>query len=127
MVHSLLQVTDPGLTFSQLGIGSIVCVLLLAGLVWMSKRLSAAEVRCETKDTLILQLKDDAIGREKEIADRIVPALLQVSELLAIVPSKLDQTLSTARDQSARSELEQVLSRLEQALNPKRGTGSGRG
>jgi hypothetical protein len=99
---------DP-LTFNQLGIAAVVCVLLLSALWITYKQLLASQARER-------QLSADAVGREREIADRVVPALLQAAELLTVVPAKLEQTLRTAEDSAGRRDLDSVLGRLERAI-----------
>lgn len=96
---------DP-LTFNQLGIAAVVCALLLAGLLIVWKQLLASQARER-------QLLADQVGREKEIADRIVPLLVSGLEVLTTTPAKFQQAMDQARSSTSRSELDLVLARLE--------------
>lgn len=99
---------DPNL-FTQLGVASVVAVMLSTGLfvIW---RQSLA------KDVTIAELHAAQLAREKELSERIVPLLVTAVEVLSTAPTKFDQALRAAQDSTQRSELDSVLSRLEATL-----------
>lgn len=110
MLTLLAQASSPDtINFSQLGIASVICVLLLAGLLIVWKQLLASQARER-------QLLADQVGREKEIADRIVPLLVSGLEVLTTAPAKFQQAMDQAAASTSRSDLDSVLSRLEDTL-----------
>lgn len=84
--------SDP-FNFTQLGIASIVCVLLLAALLWQSKQLLASQQRERT-------LLEEAKNRERELAEKTVPLLVETTRLLATLPERVDQVLDKMRNPS---------------------------
>lgn len=95
---------DPGLSFTQLGIASIVCVLLFSW-GWSERRERLkAQAECQS-------LQADMLRREREQSNGTIPILKEVTALLERVPGQVADAQSSNRQ----ALLDQALQRLEAA------------
>lgn len=81
---------DP-FNFAQLGVSAVVCALLLAIALTLWRQLLASQQRERT-------LLDEARARERELAERTIPILVEESRLLRTLPERVEQMLDKARD-----------------------------
>lgn len=109
---------DPTSFFAQLGIASIVCVLLLA---WGLTQQRRSDLLGRENNALrdahakeIAELRDAMLARERELSNGTIPLLAQAVALLKDTPTAIKETLSEAsRTAASQSATNATVSRLE--------------
>jgi hypothetical protein len=118
----LAQVSSPNpvLDFTQLGIASIVCVLLF-GTSWVLWRKWNSDRDAWTAERVALQREKDALyvqmlAMAQQINDRVVPTLTDALRILGAVPAQLESALTQAQKATAASEGERLIKQMQDVL-----------
>lgn len=82
---------DLGPALTQIGIGALIAVPAYAT-AW---KLWGAREKALAENT---RLRDDQIARERELAERTVPALVEAAKMLAQAPDRFDRALDRVRN-----------------------------
>lgn len=111
--------TDPSqwTQVGQLGIGALVAVPFSVGCSVLWKSLQKEREKSDLLQLARVQDAKDAVIRERDLADHLVPLLSQAAELLSTAPARFDRALSQATDATRSNELETAVRRLEQSAD----------
>lgn len=120
----LTQAPPSDLTFSQLGIAAVICVLLsaISWTLWRQHTTDLAKI--EALQASRVSDAQAAVAREREVADKLVPLLATSAEVLSTAPARFSQALDDARRTTESTELAQLVAQLKAAAKD---IGSGRG
>lgn len=113
--------TDPSaFNLTQLGIFSIVAVLLLAVVRYLlaqgdkkDRRIEDLSKRIDDLQQLRITDRDSQMERDRERSERVVALLQQTASVLEAAPRQFERALGTAREASSRSEVEEMLRQVK--------------
>lgn len=108
--------SDPN-PWAQLGLSSIVAVLLFGALSVVWKAYQAERNKNELLQIARVQDAKDSVTRERELADRLGPLLANAAEVLSTAPARFDQALGQVQSASRMSEVDNLMSKLEQTVS----------
>lgn len=116
----IAQVSSPTLDFTQLGIASIVC-LLLFGTSWMLWKKWNSDRDAWTAERVALQREKDALyvqmlAQAQAINDRVVPTLTDALRILGVVPAQLESALTQAQKATAATDGERLIQNMQDLL-----------
>lgn len=110
----------PGLNLTQLGVASILVVLLLLGLRYLSGQNDKKDLECAALNKRIDELqslrisdRDAQMERDRERSERVVALLQQTATVLEAAPRQFERALGTARESSSRAEMDEVLRQVK--------------
>lgn len=113
-IYGATSPTD--LTFGQLGIAAVVCVLLLGSSLTLWRAYQGALQRIEALQLERIKDAQTFTERERELADRVVPLLAEAVRVLSTAPQKFDQALEQAQSVTRTSEVELMMRKVEDAV-----------
>lgn len=123
MWHWLLAAssTDPSaFNLTQLGVFSIVAVLLLAVVRYLlaqgdkkDRTIEEQSKRIDVLQQARIADRDSQMERDRERSERVVALLQQTASVLEAAPRQFERALGTAREASSRAEVEDMLRQVK--------------
>lgn len=118
------QTVDPSaLNLTQLGVASIVVVILLFGLRYLLAQnvkkdlvIEGLNSRIDALQELRIKDRDAQMERDRERSERVIALLQQTATVLEATPRSLERALGTARDARPRADVDDTLRQVREMV-----------
>lgn len=120
LVSQTSPTADPSqLALTQLGVASIVVVLLLAVVRYLLGQQKVKDIEIVALNTRLDRLqelriadRDAQMERDRERSERVVALLQSTATVLEATPRSLERALGSARDSSSQAEVQSTLQQV---------------